>query len=263
VILTSTALVSRRTDIDGSEIPCARGRTDIRMCEGRVNEGDWHMHRPAFQLFAVGILMALGIPQLQAQSKDWSWRKERPSVEAARKLAQRVNFAGFDDPKLTLGAAMTTLQTKYDLSLSVNEKAFKFAEIPDVLALPIARAPLPAMRNVPLAAVMRAVIARVSPKATFIYDSDGIEITTRGFALLEAREEVYALFSDCELQVRSSRRFGIDGITLTRDLGAFFYWNHVLSENVNVILAEAPTFPKGEPFPDIPIRVPGTPVMFP
>jgi hypothetical protein len=95
-------------------------------------------------------------------------------------LNKTVRFGGFDDPKMVLVEALDQLSMRYGLSFSVNEKAFKFEMVPEVLKTEIAQPnPIPEM-NATLAAVLRTILARVpAPSgATFLVRPDSIEITT-------------------------------------------------------------------------------------
>jgi hypothetical protein len=104
-------------------------------------------------------------------------------------LNRAVKFPGIEDPKATLIEALDQLARMYDLSFEVNERAFKFEMVPDVLKTEVELPnPIPPMNATP-AHVLRKVLARVPvpSDATFLVRKDTIEITT-GLAL---RDEVW------------------------------------------------------------------------
>jgi hypothetical protein len=159
-----------------------------------------------------------------------------------------VSFAGFSDPALSLTDALTSLQDIYDITLSVDVRAFRFAGISDVCALRIARTPLPPMRAVPLRDVLRAVIVRIAPDATLFCDGADIVITTHCFALGKARAALSDFLTEYADAVRHNGRtdphlYGSKAVEL---LWAACYWHQVVSENAKALLAEkaaAPCFP--------------------
>jgi hypothetical protein len=105
-------------------------------------------------------------------------------VQITDRLAERVEFCGFDDPKLTLQDALDYLTDRYDLSFDVDEKAFAKAfgkDKPKVaLAEPVANPPLPKMRGVTLELLLRKLLTRldVESGATFLIHRNQIVITT-------------------------------------------------------------------------------------
>jgi hypothetical protein len=117
---------------------------------------------------------------------------EQPE-ERADQLLDALNragkYPGIEDPKATLIEALDQLARLYDLSFEVNERAFKFEMVPDVLKTEVAQPnAIPEMNATP-AYVLRKVLERVpAPSgATFLVRQDTIEITT-GQAL---RDEVW------------------------------------------------------------------------
>jgi hypothetical protein len=112
------------------------------------------------------------------------------------RLSDTVNFDGFDDPRFTLQDALDYLADRYDLSFDVLEFAFK-AQVGDrsVLAEPIATTPIPRMKGVSLATVLRKILGRIpsvpGKEATYIIRRDQIEITTADFAVAEKSIRVY------------------------------------------------------------------------
>jgi hypothetical protein len=112
------------------------------------------------------------------------------------RLSDTVNFDGLDDPRTTLQDALEYLSDRFDLSFDVLEFAFK-AQLGDrsVLNEPVAQTPIPKMRGVSLATVLRKILARIPTQpgreATYIIRRDQIEITTADFAVAEKSIRVY------------------------------------------------------------------------
>src|SRR5439155_14322027 len=105
----------------------------------------------------------------------------------AARLAKRVDFPGFDDPKLSFEEALKSLTDKFEVQFEVQELAFKAAGYADksVLAEPVAQTPVPPMRGMPLESVLRKILARIAAppgqQATFMLQGDVILITTADF----------------------------------------------------------------------------------
>ncbi len=113
--------------------------------------------------------------------------KGRRDLELRDQLRQVVRFNGFDDPKLTLGEALTMLADKFNLQFDVNEVAFKFEGVPNVSKSEIvADQPIPPM-NAPLERILRKVLSRVvvNSGAAYLIRKDHIEITTGTFLTAE------------------------------------------------------------------------------
>jgi tetratricopeptide (TPR) repeat protein len=113
------------------------------------------------------------------------------------KLASPVTFGGFEkDERLKLTEALDQLSELYDITFEVNETAFA-AEVPplkEVLNMPVVdKAPLPKMRGVSLATVLRKLLTRIptTSGATFIVRRDTIEITTGQAAAAEKTPRAY------------------------------------------------------------------------
>src|SRR5262245_17863012 len=83
----------------------------------------------------------------------------------ADRLADTVDFPGFDDPKMTLQDALEYLTDRYDLSFDLDEKAFAKAIGKDkprsILQDQIASPPMPRMRGVGLETILRKLLARI------------------------------------------------------------------------------------------------------
>jgi hypothetical protein len=124
----------------------------------------------------------------------WSWGSAPPAGKGAaarprektmaEKLAQRVSFAGFDDPKTTLLEALDQLAVVHDLQFEINERAFTLEEVDNVAKTPICRdSPIPASKS-PLVTILRRILLRVPARsgATWLIRRDVIEITTAAAA---------------------------------------------------------------------------------
>jgi hypothetical protein len=116
-----------------------------------------------------------------------------PPKAAAKKVAlvdllyEKIDFPGEDDPKTTLSEMLDKLAKKYGITFDVNEKAFKYEMLNDVLkteiANPNALPPLKAGLHV----VLERILARVPVPsgATWLLRRDRVEITSNLFAVQE------------------------------------------------------------------------------
>jgi hypothetical protein len=111
----------------------------------------------------------------------------KPEVSPAAALHRRLDFAGFEDPKITLQEALDKLAEVYGVKFEVNEKAFKYENVPDVLRVEVATTPIPAMKNARLEDVLRRLLQRigVGSGAVYLVRRDGIEITNGTFRIAE------------------------------------------------------------------------------
>ncbi|HEV3237295.1 MAG TPA: sigma-70 family RNA polymerase sigma factor, partial [Gemmataceae bacterium] len=101
-------------------------------------------------------------------------------------LATEIKFEGATDPKQTLGEFLEELSDRYNLTFDVNENAFKYAQLTDVMSTPIADKPLLKMNDIRLSTLLRKVLTRIptatpGAEATFMIRGDHIEITTIDF----------------------------------------------------------------------------------
>jgi RNA polymerase sigma factor (sigma-70 family) len=98
--------------------------------------------------------------------------------DSLRKTIDRFN--GYDDPKATLQELLDNLAGQYKVTFDVNEKAFKYEMLNDVLKTEVANPPIPTMKNVTLAFVLNKVLDRIPipSRAMFLIRKDHIEITT-------------------------------------------------------------------------------------
>src|SRR5262249_9593122 len=81
----------------------------------------------------------------------------------------------------TLAEALDSLSHRFALPIEINAKAFKDGGIEEVEKQLIAEGrPIPVMTNVPLARVLRTVLARVPAQsaAVFVVRDDHVEVTT-------------------------------------------------------------------------------------
>jgi hypothetical protein len=98
-------------------------------------------------------------------------------------LCKTVDYPGVEDPKTTLADELARLAKLSGVAIHVDERAFKYEQLMDILKSDIASArPLPPMRA-PLAQVLQRVLERlpVPSGATYMVREDHIEITTTQF----------------------------------------------------------------------------------
>jgi hypothetical protein len=196
------------------------------------------------------LLAVLGgaVPIAEAQTPDTLPRVERyrlPSAELTKRLNRRVDFAGFDDRKLTLGGALSALHQRYGLEFEVDVEAFGEAGFTgeSLLEQPVARRRIPEMRNVPLAEVLGAILARVpsAAGATFVLRRDAIEITTRRRAAVQGRLGIRYLIEEYARYPVCSRETNLPVCArrLYQLLSEVGYWHGVMIRNVEELMAEA------------------------
>jgi hypothetical protein len=124
-------------------------------------------------------------PPAQAAAKAGPVKGEEPTADW---LVRRRDFPGFDDPKTTLIEALDALAKRYDVTFDVNERAFKYEQVNDVLKTEIAQpSPVPEMKNARLDTVLRKILGRVPVPsgATYLLRRGAIEITTGQFQRME------------------------------------------------------------------------------
>jgi hypothetical protein len=134
--------------------------------------------------------IALCVVCLTLLAGAWSAPAPTPQPSLASKLIRVVNFNGFDDPKLTLPEALDALTKQFDVPFEINERAFAFEnlKLEELLKTEVAQpTPMPAMKNVRLATVLRKLLNKVNvgSGATWMVCDDRIEITTRTFQSAE------------------------------------------------------------------------------
>jgi hypothetical protein len=93
-------------------------------------------------------------------------------------LNKPIQFEGNDDPKMTFSEMLDLMGKRYNLSFDINEQAFKDANITEVAkTYTQPDNPIPQMHT-KVATVLKKVLARVSPSATYFIRDNTIEITT-------------------------------------------------------------------------------------
>lgn len=134
--------------------------------------------RPAL-LCVLFIACALGVSGA-APAPDPAPKPAPPEPSASRLFKPRT-FEGFVDPKTTLREALAHLGEVYDVTIEVNEEAFKDEGLAEVLAAPVAEKPVPKMAGASLDRVLRKVLARlpVPSGAAYMVRADHVEVTTR------------------------------------------------------------------------------------
>jgi len=117
------------------------------------------------------VLLSAGATALHAQ-------ESARGRELRHLLSQPVKFNGYDDPKTTFQEVLDIMSKRYNLPFNINEHAFKKAHMSDVGKIEVAQPnPIPEMHT-KLATVLKRILERVSPSATYLIRDDVIEITT-------------------------------------------------------------------------------------
>ncbi len=150
------------------------------------------MTRTTTPLFLTLILFGpLGTDPLRAAPA-----KEEPKQLTGLEIAEllhtkRANFPGFDDPRTTLAEALEGLQKIYGVPFTINERAFAFDQVREVLKEEIAAPiPIPPMPRATLKAVLHKVLSRipVPDGAVYLVRDESIELTTKQFLLAETTQ---------------------------------------------------------------------------
>ncbi len=130
-----------------------------------------------YRRLVLGALAVAGLTLLGA----WAAPGPPPPQPLPAKLARRINFDGVTDARTTLADVLDHLAKKYDITFDVNEKAFKFENVQDILKTDVT--PVRPMRNVRLDTVLRKLLGLVpvGSGATYILRDDLVEITTNTF----------------------------------------------------------------------------------
>jgi hypothetical protein len=128
-------------------------------------------HRLVLAVAAVAGLALLAI----------AWAAPAPPAPEplAAKFSKRVKFEGTQ--AATLGETLDVLAKQFDLTFDVNEKAFKFEQVMDVLKQEVT--PLRPMKSVRLDTILRKLLGQiqVGSGATYLHREDHVEITTNTF----------------------------------------------------------------------------------
>jgi hypothetical protein len=118
------------------------------------------------------------------------------ALELDDALKKVVRFSGFDDPKTSVTEVVDQLEKRYDLTIEVDEAAFKAAGIPDIMRFQLAEnAPIPP-RPWPLDAILRKILSRIPSKspARYVIRDFFIELTTEAALRTEMRKKPQDLF---------------------------------------------------------------------
>jgi hypothetical protein len=139
---------------------------------------------------------ALVLAWAAAPAAPWSLGSPPRGDVLAVNLQQTVDFGGLDDPKITLREVLDKLAKDYDLTFEVNEAAFKFAMVEDVLKKEVASPnAIQAMKGVRVETVLRKILERIpsggapNSAATILLRRDHVEITTGTMLALEVGTE--------------------------------------------------------------------------
>jgi hypothetical protein len=139
--------------------------------------------RRAYVLIALtAVVCHFALPGVQA-------REPNPIIELARKVNERVDFEGVDDPNATLKDVLEKLEALTKVHFSVNDAAFSAEGLENLLTQRVVGAdrPIPKMTGVTLDTVLRKVLSRITSQSgtTYLIRRDGIEITSGEFLHIE------------------------------------------------------------------------------
>lgn len=103
------------------------------------------------------------------------------------RMYAEVSFPQVDDPKTTLFEVLEQVTKLYGVEFDVNERAFKYEMLVDVLRVEVANPnPLPAIKA-PLYIVLQRILAKIAIPSggTWLLRKHHVEITTAAFARTE------------------------------------------------------------------------------
>lgn len=121
--------------------------------------------------FLVGIALLMIAPPLHAGESA----RDR---ELRMRLSEIVNYLGLDDARATLSDALEQISKGYGLAFDINQGAFNQEDMAEVGRKEVAQpTPIPPM-HAKIQTVLRNILSRVSPSATYLIREDRIEITT-------------------------------------------------------------------------------------
>lgn len=121
------------------------------------------------------------------------------SLPLVDRMYAEVSFPCHDDPKTTLFEILEEMTRRYDVEFDVQEKAFKFEMLNDVLKTEVANpTPVPAMKA-PIGEILRRILNKVPVPsgAVWLLRKNHVEVTTGAFAKTEvAGKDLVILAAD-------------------------------------------------------------------
>jgi hypothetical protein len=152
-------------------------------------------------VFSSVLVLTLAVLASRAQAQE----------EKAR-LARKIDFPGWNDPKITLREALAYLGAKYDWKIEADIRAFKAQGIEDVLTSPVAEKPLPKQAKVTVGILLQQVLNRLPSPATYTIQRDRLLVVPISEPVLR---EIAREYQSSPLRARLARR-----ITLGREFEA-------------------------------------------
>jgi hypothetical protein len=118
-------------------------------------------------------LTLLAAPRLRAA--------DLPGVELQRRLGEVVTYGGFDDPKPTLADALVMIAKRYDLSFTINQRAFRDHRTNIEQVFVAEKTPVLPMKAT-LGTVLQMVLSQANndvTEVTYVIRGGFVEVTTR------------------------------------------------------------------------------------
>src|SRR5262249_38461268 len=113
---------------------------------------------------------------------------QRPEPLAAKLQGASQLPPLLDDPKSTLQEVLDLVSDRHDVTIDINDMAFKAESLNDVASSQVvAEKPLRIKKNVRLEHALRLILARMPVETTFLLRRNSIEITT----VTAARTEIW------------------------------------------------------------------------
>lgn len=98
--------------------------------------------------------------------------------ELRRRLSDTIDFHGIEDARATLNDALDMLAKRYNLTFDINDEAFKEANLQEIGRKEIVQTTPIQPMHTRIDTILRKILSRVSPSATFFIRGDTIELTT-------------------------------------------------------------------------------------
>jgi hypothetical protein len=125
-----------------------------------------------------GLFLLLGAAVL-SDAAPLSRAEDQRAESLAAKLQRASQLPPLDDKNTTLQEVLDLVSDRHDITIDVNDVAFKVDGVNDVASSPLVQEkPLHIKKNARLEHALRLILARVPVDATFLLRRNSIEITT-------------------------------------------------------------------------------------
>jgi hypothetical protein len=129
------------------------------------------------------LIAVVGVLSPNATRAGDSAVEAKRAVEVRKKLDATIDFSGIEDPDTKVGEVLQLILGRNGIKYEFNEQAFRDEQLDDLASKPLGRE-IPKESNVPIATILRRILARIPTPSgtTFAVRGGVVEITTRRFA---------------------------------------------------------------------------------